>query len=53
MSDIGNVMAKKGSVRRMDSSMPKTGNKKMDLGDEMPISWKKDKYDLMAQPKNS
>ncbi|HII50697.1 MAG TPA: AAA family ATPase [Candidatus Poseidoniaceae archaeon] len=34
-------MAKKGSVRRMDSSMPKTANKKMDLGDEMPISWKR------------
>ena len=34
-------MAKKGSVRRMDSSMPKSGNEKLDLSEEMPISWKK------------
>ena len=34
-------MAKKGSVRRMDSSMPKEDNAKLDLAEEMPISWKK------------
>ena len=34
-------MAKKGSVRRMDSSMSKSDNAKPDLTDEMPISWKK------------
>ena len=34
-------MAKKGSVRRMDSSMPKSDNAKPDLSENMPISWKK------------
>ena len=34
-------MAKKGSVRRMDSSVPKSDNAKLDLSEEMPISWKK------------
>ena len=34
-------MAKKGSVRRMDSSMPKSNNTKLDLTEEMPVSWKK------------
>ena len=34
-------MAKKGSVRRMDNSVPKTGGTKLDLSDEMPVSWKK------------
>ena len=34
-------MAKKGSVRRMDSSMPKSDNTKPDLTEGMPISWKK------------
>ncbi|MEE3038805.1 MAG: AAA domain-containing protein, partial [Candidatus Thermoplasmatota archaeon] len=34
-------MAKKGSVRRMDNSVPKQDSKKISLADEMPISWQK------------
>ena len=41
MSDIGDNMAKKGSVRRMDNSVPKSTGTKLDLSDEMPVSWKK------------
>ncbi len=41
MENVGIAMAKKGSVRRMDSSMPKSDNSKLDLSEEMPIAWKK------------
>ena len=41
VSDIGGTMAKKGSVRRMDNSVPKQDSKKISLADEMPISWQK------------
>ena len=41
VSDIGGTMAKKGSVRRMDNSVPKHDSKKISLADEMPISWQK------------
>ena len=34
-------MAKKGSVRRMDSSVPNSSTGKVDLSVEMPVTWKK------------
>ena len=41
MGDIGNDMAKKGSVRRMDNSVPQGIQKKVDITSQMPIAWKK------------
>ena len=47
MENIGIAMAKKGSVRRMDSSVPKTDNTKLDLSEQMPVSWKKGQEHFM------
>ena len=41
VGDVGNNMAKKGSVRRMDSSVPNSSTGKVDLSVEMPVTWKK------------
>ena len=41
VGDVGNNMAKKGSVRRMDSSVPDSSPGKVDLSVEMPVTWKK------------
>ncbi len=34
-------MAKKGSVRRMDNSLPNIGNGSADLNEDMPLQWKR------------